>query len=72
MNRRITFALIALLVALVVGDVLFSEHHKAKFFYQAIPGYKGLIGLAGCLLFIFMGKWIGKHWLQRKENEVRA
>jgi len=65
MTRRLTWILIAGLILLVAVPALIKDHHAHKFAFQSVPGYKGLIGLGGSLLFIFVGKWVGKHLLQR-------
>ncbi len=69
MNRHLTTVVLTLLfIVLIIGKLLFVDGHEPKFIYQQIPGYKGWIGLLGAIVFIVVGKRIGKHVLQRPER----
>ena len=68
MSRHLTTIVLALIVVgLVVGKVVFAEHHEPKFAYQVV-GYKALIGFVGAVVFIIFGKWMGRLLLQRSED----
>jgi threonine/homoserine/homoserine lactone efflux protein len=69
MNGRMTTVILVLVfLALIVGGALLVEGHAPKFIYQQVPGYKGWIGFLGAVVFIVVGKRIGKHFLQRPEQ----
>lgn len=36
--------------------------------WSHIPGFFSLFGFLGCVLLIVVVKWLGRHWLERKED----
>lgn len=67
MGRRATFILSAVLIALVVIDMLFVEHH-VHFPWQKVTGYLAVIGLVSCIVVVILSKLLGKYFLQRPEE----
>lgn len=67
MGKRVTLVLAATLIALVVFDTLFIEHHYV-FPWQKVPGYLGIIGFVSCIVVVIVSKQLGKAFLQRPEG----
>ena len=66
MKRILVIILIALILSVLV-DLLFYSGH-GDFDWSNILGFFALFGLIGCVAIILISKWIGHHWLQRKED----
>lgn len=57
----------ASLVLVVAADFLIPRHH-VFFFWDEIPGFSALYGLASCVAIIVFSKFLGHHWLMKREN----
>lgn len=68
MSRTVTLILTLALVGTFVAG-FWAPPHYYKFWWHHLPGYMIGIGLGGALVFILVGKWIGKHLLQRPEAD---
>jgi hypothetical protein len=57
--------------ALALGEVamtrIFGADH-AHFWFEDLPGWGSLYGLASCVAIIVVSKFLGKVWLTRPEN----
>jgi uncharacterized membrane protein len=45
-----------------------GDHQPGAAFWHYVPGFYILLGLAGCIAFILVSKWLGKHFLQRDDQ----
>lgn len=62
--RAIVFVFMA---ALIIIDFFMPRHH-IYFPWDNIPGFYAVFGLVTCVLIIIFSKWLGKVWLQKKED----
>jgi len=62
--KGVAYALMALFIAV---DFIMPRHH-APFFWDEIPGFSSVFGLAACVLIIAVSKVLGKFWLHKKED----
>lgn len=60
-------AFFIVLILAVVFD-FFIERHEALFIGDRIYGFWSVFGLAGCLMMIFLCKWLSRVWLKKDEN----
>ena len=63
-------ALVAVCVALegLVPDKHLSDPSWTVHAYHRLPGWNGLIGIAGCVVLVFASKALGKVFLQKRED----
>lgn len=59
------------LAALALGEVaiprlLHTDH--AHFWFEDLPAWGSIYGLASCVVIIVASKLLGKLWLKRREN----
>lgn len=66
---RVALALAAVLAALVLLEATVMPHYRPVFPWHHVPGYAALIGLAGCIVVVLLGKWLGKAFLQRPDAD---
>jgi hypothetical protein len=64
--KRILFITLIVLILSVLVDLLFYSGHG--FAWSNILGFFALFGFIGCIAIILISKWLGHHWLQRKED----
>lgn len=60
-----------LLLGLIVAGSLVAEqfvHHEHEYWFTGIPGFFVLYGFVGCAAIVYLSKWYGKLWVQRKES----
>jgi hypothetical protein len=58
-------------IALVVSlglDLLIGGQKHGEYFWVHIPGFFAVFGFISCVVIIVVSKYIGHHWLQRKED----
>jgi len=56
-------------VATLALSVLTGGHHEAEgAWWHHVPGFYIILGFAGCVAFIVVSKWLGKHFLQRDDQ----
>lgn len=59
--------MVILVLLSIVLELAFFDPHHVHFIWH-LPGFDALIGFIGCIGIIFAAKWLGKHFLQRKES----
>lgn len=52
----------------VVCDLFWGQLGHAVFWWQAIPAFDFLLGLAACPGIVLVAKWLGHVWLERPEE----
>jgi len=65
--KRILVIILTALVASILIDLLLIENN-GDFAWSNISGFFALFGFIGCIALILISKWLGHHWLQRKED----
>ncbi len=66
--KRILVAILMALILSVGLDLLLRNGGHGDFAWSNILGFFALFGLIGCVAIIMISKWLGHHWLQRKED----
>ena len=68
--KRIWFLAFAVLLILsIIADLLLeSGQGHGEFPWSGIPGFFALFGLISCIAIILISKFLGHHWLQRRED----
>ena len=66
MSRLAVFA-VGTLVLSIVLDIVFQLGYGA-FWWSKVPGFFAVFGFIGCIAIILGSKWMGKSWLQKKED----
>ncbi len=66
MKRILVIILIVLILSVLVDLPFYGGH--GDFAWSNILGFFALFGLIGCVAIILISKWLGHHWLQRKED----
>ncbi|OGO24859.1 MAG: hypothetical protein A2144_04115 [Chloroflexi bacterium RBG_16_50_9] len=66
MKRILVITLIVLVLSFLVDLPLHGGH--GDFAWSNISGFFALFGLIGCVAIVLISKWLGHHWLQRKED----
>ena len=59
--------LTAVVLAEIVLPHIFHEH-PPHFWFERIPAFDSLYGLASCVTIIVVSKFLGKVWLMRRED----
>ncbi len=70
-GRKNTAWLILTLFALitaVAGFFIPTNEGEHEFWWSHVPVFFALLGLAGCVVMIYVAKWLGRYWLQRKDD----
>jgi hypothetical protein len=69
MDRRWILSFIAAVVVLLVIEIAgVGVAGLGGFVGIPIPGFFAVLGFVGCALIILASKWVGRYWLQRREN----
>lgn len=63
--KRWHWVALALLALASVAAQFSAEAHYA---WERIPAFFAIYGFVGCLLIIYVSKWVGKRFLQRDED----
>ena len=66
MKRILVIVLIAVILSVLIDLPL--HRSQGDFVWSNILGFFALFGLIGCVALILISKWLGHHWLQRKED----
>jgi hypothetical protein len=66
--KRIWIIIVSALVVFVLLDLLLRMGGHGEFVWSNIYGFFAVFGLIGCVALILVSKWLGHHWLQRKED----
>lgn len=66
-----------LLLALVVlagfvAEFIFLADTKAKHWWNHVPAFYALWGFVSCVLIIYVSKWLGKVFIQTREDYYDA
>ncbi len=58
------------LTAIVLAEIIlpFIFHGHPHFWFEHIPAFGSLYGLASCVAIIVVSKFLGKKWLMRRED----
>lgn len=64
---RVTLALAALLVGLVLVEAFFFPYHDPVFPWHRMPGYSAAIGLVFAIIIVLLSKALGSWFLQRPD-----
>jgi len=65
--KRILVIILTALVASILIDLLLIGN-SGDFSWSNISGFFALFGFIGCIALVLISKWLGHHWLQRKED----
>ena len=55
-------------IAITLGFIFPSGGHGPEFWFSHIYIFFALLGFIGCVAMIYIAKWLGRYWLQRKED----
>ena len=58
------------LVVVAVGEIVVTLvfHGAHHFWFESVPAWGSLYGLASCVAIILVSKFLGKVWLMRRED----
>lgn len=54
--------------SLVADFVVPAGEGEQGAWWSHIDGFYALMGFIGCVAIVMIAKWLGTHWLQRKED----
>lgn len=54
--------------SLLLEEILIHHDNHAPRLWQLIPGFYLITGFFGCLVIIIISKYLGKKFLQKREN----
>ena len=66
MKRILIIILIALILS-ALSDLLLNRGH-GNLAWSSILGFFALFGLVGCVAIVVISNWLGRFFLQRKED----
>jgi hypothetical protein len=69
MKDRVTLALAAVLVVLVLLEAFLFPYHDPKFPWHRVPGYSAAIGLVFATVVVLLSKALGEWFLQRPDTD---
>ena len=69
-KKKYIWLILALMaaIAIALGFIFPSDGHGPEFWFSHIYIFFALLGFIGCLAIIYIAKWLGRYWLQRKED----
>ena len=67
-KRWFYLGLAAAALAEIVLPLIFHGDHPYHFWFEYIPAWGSLYGLASCVAIIVVSKLLGKVWLMRRED----
>jgi hypothetical protein len=67
LRDRVTLALVALLIVLVLVEAFFFPYDHPVFPWHHMPGYSAAIGLVFAVLVVLLSKTLGAWLLQRPD-----
>jgi hypothetical protein len=59
---------VALIVLLVIELASVGLEGLGAFIGIPVPGFFAVLGFVGCVAIILISKWLGRYWLQRRED----
>jgi hypothetical protein len=63
----LSLTLIAI-IAVVAGFFIPTGEGEPEFWWSHLYIFFALLGFIGCVAMIYIAKWLGHYWLQRKED----
>jgi hypothetical protein len=69
-SNKFTWLILGLMaiVAIALGFFVHPAEAEQGFWFTHIWGFFAVLGFIGCVAMIFIAKWLGHYWLQRKED----
>jgi hypothetical protein len=69
-KKKYMWLILALMavIAISLGFIFPPDGHGPEFWFSNIYIFFALLGFIGCVAMIYIAKWLGRFWLQRKEN----
>ena len=55
-------------IAVVAGFCIPTGDEEHEFWWSHLHGFFVLLGFIGCVAIVYVAKWLGHYWLQRKED----
>ena len=55
-------------LSIVAGFLVPVGEGEPVFWWSHLIVFFALVGFLGCIVMIFVAKWLGHYWLQRKED----
>lgn len=68
MRRRLVILAAGAWILSVAVKVFFGGRGQAEFWWSHIAGFFSLYGFVGCLATIWIAKFLGAMWLERRET----
>lgn len=65
--KRILIVVVIVFIAFLLVDLLWRDSH-GHYAWSGIPAFYALFGLIGCVTVVLIAKWLGHHWLQKKDD----
>ena len=65
-HQLIILALIA--IASFIAEFVFLAGEDHGHWWNHVPGFYAMWGFAGCIVIILVSKWMGKLFIQKKED----
>ncbi|OGP50130.1 MAG: hypothetical protein A2Y79_07415 [Deltaproteobacteria bacterium RBG_13_43_22] len=71
--NKLLWALLGIVAVISLLGGLASPHDPAHdVWWNSIPDFFALLGFMGCLLIIFLAKWLGNLFLRKREGYYNA
>jgi hypothetical protein len=69
-GSKLIWLILALMgvMAVIIGFVVPSHEEAHGFSWTHFNGFYALLGFIGCVAMIYVAKWLGHYWLQKKED----
>jgi Zn-dependent protease with chaperone function len=55
-------------IAIALGFIFPPDGHGPEFWFSHFSVFFAFLGFFGCVAMIYVAKWLGRYWLQRKED----
>ena len=66
--KRLWIIFAIAMVISVALDLLLMGHKHGEYFWAHIPAFFAVFGFIACIVIVIVSKFLGHHWLQRKED----
>ena len=69
-GSRLTWVILGLMAvaAVIAGFFIPNGEEEHGFSWTHFNGFYALLGFIGCVAMIYIAKWLGHYWLQKKED----